>query len=316
MKHNKAALYALCALAALGAAAAILLSGADIARVLLCYPLEFTGKALRSLSLAGGALNVLAIALYAAVCIMPAVLAIFFARRRGYVKADCILYLLSIFLFAALYLAVNPGLLRYVLSADMLINSAAYEVALGMLNSLIYSLVLCYAVLRIIDRLALGGTDRLLTAGAWLLYIACAVLSFASAYGAAAAVAASLAYGALDICVGIARAVVDMLPNVFSILLALCGTKLLLSMRGIMFSDEAVATAQRLSRLAIISLKVSVISSAAFNAVQIALAGGLSSVNVSASIPFAGVLFALLALIFSRFIAESKRIKDDNDSII
>ena len=34
MKHNKAALYALCALAALGAAAAILLSGADIARVL------------------------------------------------------------------------------------------------------------------------------------------------------------------------------------------------------------------------------------------------------------------------------------------
>ena len=43
MKHNKAALYALCALAALGAAAAILLSGADIARVLLCYPLEFTG---------------------------------------------------------------------------------------------------------------------------------------------------------------------------------------------------------------------------------------------------------------------------------
>ena len=35
-----------------------------------------------------------------------------------------------------------------------------------------------------------------------------------------------------------------------------------------------------------------------------------------ASIPFAGVLFALLALIFSRFIAESKRIKDDNDSII
>lgn len=67
MKHNKAALYALCALAALGAAAAILLSGADIARVLLCYPLEFTGKALRSLSLAGGALNVLAIALYAAI---------------------------------------------------------------------------------------------------------------------------------------------------------------------------------------------------------------------------------------------------------
>ncbi len=184
------------------------------------------------------------------------------------------------------------------------------------MNSLIYSLVLCYAVLRIIDRLALDGTDRLLSAGAWLLYIACAVLSFASAYGAAAAVAASLAYGALDICVSVARAAVDTLPNVFSILLALCGAKLLLSMRAALFSDEAVDTAQRLSRLAVISLKVSVISSAAFNAVQIALAGGLSNVNVSASIPFAGVLFALLALIFSRFIAESKRIKDDNDSII
>ncbi len=87
-------------------------------------------------------------------------------------------------------------------------------------------------------------------------------------------------------------------------------------MRGGLFSDEAVDTAQRLSRLAVISLKASVISSAAFNTVQIALAGGLSNVNVSASIPFAGVLFALLALMFSRFIAESKRIKDDNDSII
>ena len=316
MKHNKAALYALCALAALGAAAAILLSGADIARVLLCYPLEFTGKALRSLSLAGGALNVLAIALYAAISLIPAVLALIFALKRGHAKADCILYILSVVLFAALYLAINPGLLRYVFSADMLTIVASYQVALGILNSLIYSLVLCYAVLRIISRLALDGTDRLLSAGAWLLYIACAVLSFASAYGAAAAVAASLAYGALDICVSVARAAVDTLPNVFSILLALCGAKLLLSMRAALFSDEAVDTAQRLSRLAVISLKVSVISSAAFNAVQIALAGGLSSVNVSASIPFAGVLFALLALMFSRFIAESKRIKDDNDSII
>ena len=176
MKHNKAALYALCALAALGAAAAILLSGADIARVLLCYPLEFTGKALRSLSLAGGALNVLAI---------PAMLALIFARKRGHAKADCILYILSIVLFAALYLAINPGLLRYVFSADMLTIVASYQVALGILNSLIYSLVLCYAVLRIISRLALDGTDRLLSAGAWLLYIACAVLSFASAYSAA-----------------------------------------------------------------------------------------------------------------------------------
>ena len=312
MKHNKAALYALCALAALGAAAAILLSGADIARVLLCYPLEFTGKALRSLSLAGGALNVLAIALYAAISLIPAVLALIFARKRGHAKADCILYILSVVLFAALYLAINPGLLRYVFSADMLTIVASYQVALGILNSLIYSLVLCYAVLRIISRLALDGTDRLLSAGAWLLYIACAVLSFASAYGAAA----SLAYGALDICVSVARAAVDALPGVLSVLLALCGAKLLLSMRGGLFSDEAVDAAQRLSRLAVISLKVSVISSAAFNAVQIALAGGLSSVNVSASIPFAGVLFALLALIFSRFIAESKRIKDDNDSII
>ena len=311
MKHNKAALYALCALAALGAAAAILLSGADIARVLLCYPLEFTGKALRSLSLAGGALNVLAIALYAAISLIPAVLALIFARKRGHAKADCILYILSVVLFAALYLAINPGLLRYVFSADMLTIVASYQIALGILNSLIYSLVLCYAVLRIISRLALDGTDRLLSAGAWLLYIACAVLSFASAYGAA-----SLAYGALDICVSVARAAVNTLPNVFSILLALCGAKLLLSMRAALFSDEAVDTAQRLSRLAVISLKVSVISSAAFNAAQIALAGGLSNVNVSASIPFAGVLFALLALMFSRFIAESKRIKDDNDSII
>ena len=185
MKHNKAALYALCALAALGAAAAILLSGADIARVLLCYPLEFTGKALRSLSLAGGALNVLAIALYAAISLIPAVLALIFALKRGHAKADCILYILSVVLFAALYLAINPGLLRYVFSADMLAIVASYQVALGILNSLIYSLVLCYAVLRIISRLALDGTDRLLSAGAWLLYIACAVLSFASAYGAA-----------------------------------------------------------------------------------------------------------------------------------
>ena len=133
MKHNKAALYALCALAALGAAAAILLSGADIARVLLCYPLEFTGKALRSLSLAGGALNVLAIALYAAISLIPAVLALIFARKRGHAKADCILYILSVVLFAALYLAINPGLPRYVFSADMLTIGASYQVACALL---------------------------------------------------------------------------------------------------------------------------------------------------------------------------------------
>ncbi|MEI3423856.1 MAG: hypothetical protein V8Q85_01865 [Christensenellales bacterium] len=192
-------------------------------------------------------------------------------------------------LFAALYLAINPGLLRYVFSADMLTIVASYQVALGILNSLIYPLVLCYAVLRIIDRLASGGTDRLLSAGAWLLYIACAVLSFASAYGAAAAVAASLVYGALDICVkrrpcrrGYAAQCVQHIAR------TLRGKAAPFHARRGIFSDAAVDTAQRLSRLAVISLKASVISSAAFNAVQIALAGGLSNVNVSASIPFAG----------------------------
>ena len=317
MKHNKAALYALCALAVLGAAAAILLSGADIARAVLCYPLKAMGMALRSLSLAGGALNAVSIAVYAAVSLLPSVFAVIFARRRGCVRADGILYMLTVVLFAALYISVNPGILRSILPSELLGTPAAYDIALGALNSLIYSLVLCFWVLRAASRLSSGGTDKLLAAGAWLLYALCAVLAFALAYGAASAVAASLKSARLlDICVCILRAAVDALPGVFGILLALSGARLLLTMRGGPFCDAAVSTAQRLSRLAIIGLKASVISCAAFNAVQIALAGGLSSVNVSANIPLTGVLFALLALIFSRLIAESKRIKDDNDSII
>lgn len=315
MKHNRIVIYVLIGAVLIGAAAAWFIPGETLALAALYHPLSLIGNALRALSLSSTIGNILAIIIYAALSLLPGALAILFWRKRGIVRADIILFVLCAVLFAGLYFAVNPRLLTRIFPSEYFINESIYQIALSIFLSLIYSLALCYFVLRLIARLAAGGTDALLLWGRRLISAAALLLAAAAGHSICTTFK-GIGENSADIVFCLLAAAVNALSCAASIIVMLHCTALLSAMRSELYSVDTVAQAQQLSRASIFSLKVNVISCAALNAAQLVFASKLSSIDIRASLPITDVLIALFALLISRLITESKLLKDDNDSII
>ncbi len=317
MKQKRLISALLCATALAFAAIALFANAASSANALLWYPLFVIGNALRRLSLSSAALNVVAIVLYAAISLIPVAYALLAMRKRGFVRADIILYALGALLFFALYVAVNPQLLGHFFKSELFMSASSYNIELGVIGSFIYSLILCYVILRLVYRIGAGSTATLLRCGMCIAYILCFVLAAAGGYsvGVLALHATGLS-SAADIVAETILAAVNAVSYVLSIITALRGAWLLSTMQEGMFTQHSVTMAQSLSRICVFALKFNVLAGVCINALQLAFASMLSNVNISVSVPFTIIFIALFALILSRLITESKLIKDDNDSII
>lgn len=317
MKQKRLIPTLLCITTLVFAAIALFANTSSSLGALLWFPLSVLGNALRRLSLSSAALNVVAIVLYAAICLIPAAYAVFALRKRGFVRADIILYVLSAVLFFALYVAVNPQLLGHFFKSELFLSASSYNIELGVIGSFIYSLALCYVILRLIYKIAAGSTGALLRCCMYIAYAMCFVLAAVAGFAAGALVlsAAHLTLAA-DIVSEVIRAAVNTVSYVLSIITALRGARLLNTMRDGMFTQQSVSMAQNLSRICVFALKYNVLACVGINAMQLALASVLSNVSVSVSVPFTSIFIALFTLILSRLITESKLIKDDNDSII
>lgn len=91
---------------------------------LYIFPAPFVsfGKGLRALSLSGSAGNGAAIALYVLFCSIPALVALVaFCRDKKFTASKLLLVLLSAYLFAMIYLLINPNVICFSveLTADM-----------------------------------------------------------------------------------------------------------------------------------------------------------------------------------------------------
>ena len=64
------------------------------------------------------------------------------------------------------------------------------------------------------------------------------------------------------------------------------------------------------------SLAASVLAGMAYNVLQLAFASMLRNVNTNISLPVVSACFVLAMLIFARMIADSSRLKADNDLFI
>lgn len=317
MKQKRLIPMLLCAIALVFAAIALFANSSSSLGALLWFPLSVLGNALRRLSLSSQALNVVAIVLYAAISLIPAAYAFFAWRKRGFVRADIILYVLCAVLFFALYVAVNPQLLGRIFKSELFASASSYNIALGVIGSFIYSLVLCYVILRLIYKIAAGSTEKLLCCCMYIAYAMCFVLAAVAGFAVGMLVLnAALLTSAADIASEAVRTAVNAVSYVLSIVTALRGARLLSTMQDGMFTQQSVSMAQSLSRICVFALKYNALACVGINAMQLALASVLSNVNISVSVPLTSIFIALFALILSRLITESKLIKDDNDSII
>ena len=289
----------------------------------LAFPFEQIGMGLRLLSLSGGAGNAIAIVIYVVICLLPCAALLVFRRRRPLRAEDGLLGLLTISLFAVLFLMINPGYAAAALHGGM----AGYAFVNAVLGGVIYSILCGYLVLRALRLFVDGGTDKLAgymavmlgVLGAIFVYLAFGEC-FSSMLGSFSAlrsgnVGSEHLLGASYIFL-VLRFAVSALPHILSVMIVFSALDVLSAFRNDRYSTESVDSVKRMSKLCVKALVVTVLSGICLNVLQLLFAASLRVINVAVEIPVLSMAFVLAALLLTRFVSENKQLKDDNDMFI
>lgn len=302
--------------------AVIQASFAGVFTSVMAFPFEQIGLGLRGLSLSGGLGNTAAIAIYAAVSLSPLAVLLVLRKRRKLFPEDWLLGLLSAALFMILYLMINPGVI-----GSLTGGTAGLTVGKAVLGCVIYSVFCGYFVLRAL-RLFFQSDAKTLTRymsvmlsvlGAIFVYMAFGSRLSGLLDSIAALRAGNVgneqglwaSYFVLDL-----GYLADMIPYVLDVVVIFSALRLLGALWADRYSEETVAATARMSRLCAVTLSATVFLSITYNLVQLFFINSLRVVNVTVSIPIFSITFVLAALLLTRFVAENKQLKDENDAFI
>jgi len=307
-------------LSALAAACIIfVLNSASISDALpfiMAFPFAQIGGGLRALSLPGGVSNIIAIVLYAVFCLLP-MLAFLIIRKKSIV--DVLLPLISIVMFVVMYYMINPGLAR------LAAHTGSFEQAL--LGGIVYSLLVAYSVIRVLrlfDSIGTSGLVRYIGITLHLLNILFVVAAFGMVFAQMLDAFAALRAGntAPGQQLGVTYAFLAMhhiiraLPYMLNIWVVLAAQHMLGALNLDPYSAKALAAAKDVSRICAVTLTVSVLALTGFNLLQLMFASRLHVINSNINFPITSMLFVLGALLVTRYIAESKQLKDENDQFV
>lgn len=288
----------------------------------MAFPFEQIGLGLRLLSLSGGLGNAVAIAIYFAASLFPVSALPVLRKKRKLHTEDGLLGLLSVVLFAVLYLMINPGIIN-----SLTRGVAGQPVGKAVLGVTVYSVLCGYLVLRVLRLFSVGGTDKLLRYMSVMLHLLNMLfvyIIFSTCIGNLLNSIASLKAGNTgnEHLLGasyfslVLQFTVDALPYVLDVFVVFAALRLLHEMRTDRYSAEAVAATERMSRLCSAALAATVLSNIGFNLLQLLFVKSLMVVNGSVQIPVFSITFVLAALLLTRFVAENKQLKDDNDMFV
>ncbi len=315
---------ALCVLAI--SVRSILLQGSAIGEViprtfasLMAFPFQQLGLGLRTLSLSGETGNLLAIVIYAACCLFPAIALLVVSRRRRLYPEDTLLAVLSVVLFIVLYFAINPRLLPH--------GVAVIDSSIAILGSVAYSVLFGYIVLKALRSFFAARTSRRLQEYlVILLYILNALFVFV-VFGVhfsnlldswavlRAANTEALGLGVSYVFL-ILQYAVNALPYALDILVVFAVLDLLQEQAAASYSAGAVMAAEKLSRLCGQALVASVVSNLTFNLLQLLFLKNLRVVNNIVQVPLFSIIFVLATLLLAQYIKESLQLKEDNSMFI
>jgi hypothetical protein len=290
--------------------------------ITLAFPFEQIGLGLRSLSLLGGVANTFAIILYAALSLIPVSVLFLIKKKRKLYLEDALLVVLSAVSFVVLYIMVNP----YILEAYMY-NGMDLYVGKNTLGGIAYSVLAGYVVLRILRILSAADAGRVQKYLSILLYALCIILvynvfgiSFGSLMNAIDALKAgnigNEQYLGISYVFLVLQYLVSAMPYIMDVLIVITILDMLKVLNISRYSEAAVLSAGKLSRICIIALVVTVLSNVLFNLLQLAFLKTLYAVNSTISIPLLSIALTMAVLLLSQHIKEGKQLKDDNDMFI
>lgn len=304
MKHKKYAL----ALAFEGIALLILLKVYEVKAEsifdLLSLPFQKTAELLGKLSLSGDVGNAAAIAAYSLICLVPVFLLLFKMKKKNFRREDSLLVLLSAVLFAVVYLLINPSEMG---------AFGAFSTGTETVSFAFWSLLAGYLILKFTSSLEKADsekTEKLLSA---VLRIIGCVFVFAVV---AATNTTSENSGFAGVVTNVFCFANTAVPNIFGIASVFGGLNLLEELTKDKYSEETVKATDRLSEICILGVKASVVVSALYNVLQLRYISVLSDVSFRLDVPLLSLGFILAVLIMSKYVRDSKALKEDNDSFI
>ena len=277
-------------------------------------PLAWIGRGLRGLSLSGTAGNTAAIVLYVLVSLVP----LLFLLRGKRHKEDVLLPLASAVTLYSLYYIINPGLRPMVLTGS--VGTLVCEGA-------VYSILLCWAVIRLIrycEGTASGNMLRLLR----ILLVCCAFVCICTGFGGGYA---SMTETMETVREGNNVPGINLTPDfalawirygAYAAEYALTAWILLLSADLVceirqdpysMGCEEAAGETAKWSR---ITLTAVMLMNTVLNVGQLLAAGELHQLSAGIRIPLLSMLTALLLLMLTGLLRKGRKIKEDNDLFI
>jgi len=263
-----------------------------------------------------------AIILYVAVSLLPIAALLVIRKKRNLSAEDGLLGLLSVVLFAVLYLMINPGYITMWAGGIV-----APSIGKAIMGSMVYSVLLGYFILRVLRLFSDGGTEKLIrymSVMLRLLNVLFVFIVFGACFSELLTSIAVLRAGnagnehllGTSYVFLVLQFVVDALPYVFNVFVVFAALRLVDEMRSDRYSAETVAAAGRLSRFCAVALATTVLVNVGFNLLQLIFASSLFVMNSSVEFPVFSIIFLLAALLLTRLISESKQLKDDNDLFV
>lgn len=280
----------------------------------LAFPFELLGEGLRALALTGKVGNGAAIALCAALSLLPALSALRNMGKKGFLVENIMLCCTSVVVFIILYGMANPSLL---LSVFPYIPHEFLPVVKGIIGGTAWSFIVLWAVLRLARMFRTGDTHKLLGYLRAALHVLCLLFVSAIAVSCGSTLLNNLAsaQGRMDGVIAVLRFIAVSLPYVLDIGITL---SLLTLLDAYIAGNEedTVRYAGSLSRRCCLALGIAAASTAVLNVIQLILCHFLTDISVKVDIPVVSLAFILLILILSRLVVENRRLQSDNDLFI
>ncbi len=318
------------------------------------FPFEQIGRVLRAMSLSGMAGNVVAWILYAVLCLAPVIYVVWrIGRKRarigetgdtgetdGAVETsisfkqwfrargeELLLLVLGVVLGFVLYAMINPAVIPGWLGAWLGAGEAGIRMGKSLLGGLVYSILVAYLVLRLLRRVRTADSATLWPCLWWLL----AILAVCCVFMAVGANTIKLANSVRDLYASNTGAykgleltlfflagqyTVECLPYVLGIQIAFAGMKLVEALRQDLYSETAVAAADRLSYLCGRMLVVTVLSHSIFYLLQMVFASRLRLIHGQVVIPLFTIGVVLAVLLLLQLLRRGRQLQKDNEMFI
>jgi hypothetical protein len=276
---------------------------------LISFPFGFIGDMLRRLSLRGGVFNILAIVVYALVCICPIIVLISAKEKSVARPENVVLLLLSPIMFFCMYVAINPQLSMFRLSsAESVVRSVAAIT--------IDSLILLYLVLRLVRMVRNSDKSTLYKCLKVLMIFVAVIIVAAFSINVIGENVYALpksedgyAFWGLTL-----KAVFDGANLLLTLLIALWTVKLIDTLSN--DSEDLRAVTETLCSLSRVSLVLCAVSSVMLNIFNVLFIDRLNNVEAHLYIPITEIGFALIILLLTRLLIENKNLREDNELFI